>query len=121
MILAGILCVLYCGNSLTPAINAARDAGPSGQERFRRLHRLSVRLNSVVLILGVALLVAFATRPAPQTPGIIEPSPAERARLAEEQARKARAEYEKTRSAGGTREKGVGAPSGSRAQPPDRP
>ena len=27
VILAGILCMLYGGNSLTPAINQARDAG----------------------------------------------------------------------------------------------
>src|SRR4051812_50030011 len=35
-ILAGILIMLYAGNSLTPAINAPRDAGPAGQRRVDR-------------------------------------------------------------------------------------
>jgi len=39
---------------LTPAINAARDAGASGQARFDRLHALSVRLNGLVLVLLAA-------------------------------------------------------------------
>jgi hypothetical protein len=64
--------MLYCGNSLTQAINTARDAGPGQAERFDRLHRRSVRLNSVVLLVGLALLVAFATRKAPRTEGIVE-------------------------------------------------
>jgi hypothetical protein len=80
VILAATLIMLYAGNSLTPAINAARDAGPAGNERFERLHRRSVRLNALVLVMGVGLLVGFAVRPAPRTPGIIEPSPVERAR-----------------------------------------
>ena len=62
--------MLYAGNSLTPAINAARDAGPAEHPRFDRLHRRSVRLNGLVLVLGMGLLVAFATRPAPRTSGI---------------------------------------------------
>jgi uncharacterized membrane protein len=86
-IVAGILIMLYAGNSLTPAINAARDAGPPQQERFDRLHRRSVRLNAVALALGVGLLIAFANRPAPRTSGIVEPSPAERARAAYERER----------------------------------
>jgi hypothetical protein len=79
VIIAGILTMLYAGNSLTPAINAARDAGPAGRERFDRLHRRSVRLNALVLLMGLSLLVAFAARPAPRTAGIVEPSPADRA------------------------------------------
>lgn len=39
--------------SLVPLINTARDAGPAGEERFRRLHRLSVLLTILVLFLGV--------------------------------------------------------------------
>ncbi|HEV3168669.1 MAG TPA: DUF4149 domain-containing protein [Isosphaeraceae bacterium] len=95
MILAGTLIMLYCGNSLTPAINAAQDAGPAGQERFQRLHQLSVRLNSIVLILGVVLVAAFATRPAPTTSGIIELSPIERFQIEQEKAQKAREEAQK--------------------------
>ncbi|MBV8075405.1 MAG: DUF4149 domain-containing protein [Planctomycetaceae bacterium] len=76
-ILASILIMLYAGNTLTPAINAARDAGPSEQRRFDRLHRRAVRLNGVVLALGAGLLIGFATRPAPRTSGIIERGPGE--------------------------------------------
>ena len=71
-ILAGTLIMLYGGNSLTPAINAARDAGAEGQERFKKLHRRSVCLNALVLVIGVGLLIAFANRPAPRTSGIKE-------------------------------------------------
>lgn len=78
VILAGTLVMLYCGNSLTPAINAARDAGPDSNARFDRLHRLSVRLNGLVLILGLGLLIGFAARPKPSGGGIVELSPVER-------------------------------------------
>ncbi len=91
LILTAILLTFYAGNSLTPAINAARDEGPSGEARFRRLHGRSVILNLVVLAIGVGSLVAFATRPSPRTTGIIEPSPIERARLEEDAVRRAEA------------------------------
>ncbi|MFO0888581.1 MAG: DUF4149 domain-containing protein [Isosphaeraceae bacterium] len=82
MILLGcILVMLYAGNSLTPAINAARDAGPSEHERFERLHRRSVGLNALVLVVGLGLLAAFANRPAPRTSGLAELSPADRGRF----------------------------------------
>jgi hypothetical protein len=80
VIIAGILIMLYGGNTLVPAINAARDAGPAGKDRFDRLHRRSVQLNALVMALGLGLLVAFAVRPAPRTSGIVEMSPDERAR-----------------------------------------
>jgi hypothetical protein len=78
-IMAATLLSLYGGNTLTPAINAARDLGPSGEERFNRLHRRAVRLNMVVLLIGLGLLVGFAARRAPRSAGIIEPSPEARA------------------------------------------
>jgi len=81
VILAGTLIMLYGGNSLTPAINAARDSGAEGQERFQKLHRRSVRLNALVLVIGVGLLIGFANRPAPRTAGIEELSPSERGRF----------------------------------------
>jgi hypothetical protein len=84
LILASILIMLYAGNVLTPAINAARDAGPAEHARFERLHRRSVRLNGLVLVIGVALVILHALRPAPRTSGIIELTPAERARYESE-------------------------------------
>ena len=45
---------------LVPRINAARDAGEAGAARFRTLHALSVALTLVVLLLGLAILVALA-------------------------------------------------------------
>ncbi|AGA28000.1 DUF4149 domain-containing protein [Singulisphaera acidiphila] len=80
MIVAGTLIMLYAANSLTPAINAARDAGPTGQALFDRLHRRSVWLNVVVLAVGIILLIALVNRPEPRTAGIVEPTPLERAR-----------------------------------------
>ncbi|MFI5460323.1 MAG: DUF4149 domain-containing protein [Isosphaerales bacterium] len=79
-IISGILIMLYGGNSLTPAINQAREGGPSSHERCERLHRRAVRLNVIVMFVGLSLLVGFATRPAPRTSGIIEMTPAERVR-----------------------------------------
>ncbi len=81
LIMAGILLMFYASNSLTPAINAARDEGPSGDARFNQLHRRSVRLNGFVLLLGLALIVGHAARPFPRTSGIVEPGPVERNRL----------------------------------------
>jgi len=81
LILGGTLIMLYAGNSLTPAINAARDAGFEGQVRFKKLHQRSVRLNALVLIIGLGLLIAFANRPAPRTSGITELSPGDRGRF----------------------------------------
>ena len=78
-IITGVLMMLYAGNSLTPAVNAARDEGPAGKPRFDRLHKRSVRLNAVVLLLGLGLLAAHAARPIPATSGIVEPTLEERA------------------------------------------
>jgi hypothetical protein len=78
ILLGCIMVMLYAGNSLTPAINAARDAGANGQKRFDRLHRRSVRLNGLVLVVGLCLLTAFANRPASISSGIPELSPQER-------------------------------------------
>ena len=61
--------MLYCGNTLTPAINAARDEGPSSADRFDRLHKRSVNLNGAVLLIGIALLIAFASRRVPDEAG----------------------------------------------------
>ena len=76
-VLAGALIMLYCGNSLTPAINAARDAGPAGAAKFARLHKRSVRLNALALAIGVGLLIAFAARVGARPGGIVERSPGE--------------------------------------------
>ena len=79
-IVAGTLIMLYGANALVPAINAARDAGLAEHARFDRLHRRSVRLNALVMVLGLALLVGYANRPLPRTSGIVEMTPLERAR-----------------------------------------
>ena len=79
LIIASILIFLYCGNTLTPQINAARDAGPSEELRFQKLHKRSVGLNAIVLLLGIVLLVTQATRRSPRTNGILEMTPQERA------------------------------------------
>jgi Domain of unknown function (DUF4149) len=75
-----ILVMLYGGNSLTPAIHRACDEGPAGHERLEQLERRAVRLSAVVMVAGLLLFVAFATRPSPRTSGIIELSPRERFR-----------------------------------------
>jgi MFS family permease len=80
VILAGILSMLYGGNSLTPAINQAREAGSPGQRRFEQLHRRAVGLNAFVLIVGLGLVIAFALRPAPGGSGLVELAPAEQVR-----------------------------------------
>ena len=81
VILTCTLIMLYAGNSLTPAMNAAHDAGPAGNEQFKRLQRRSVWLNAFVLACGLGLLIALANRPAPRTSGILELSPSERGRF----------------------------------------
>ena len=81
VILASILTMLYAGNSLTPAIDAARDAGALGEARFNQLHRRSVWLNALVLMAGLGLLIVFANRRAPRTAGIPELTPGDRAQF----------------------------------------
>ena len=81
IIIAAVLLTLYAVNSLTPAINAAKDAGEAGKQRFERLHRRSVILNGLVMILLMGLIVAFVARPSSRTKGIIEPSPLQRTLL----------------------------------------
>jgi hypothetical protein len=78
LILASLLIFLYCGNSLTPAINAARDAGDAQKDRFDRLHKRSVYLNSIALLIGIGLLVTFSIRQTTKTAGIAELTPQER-------------------------------------------
>lgn len=53
---------LYARQVLMPAINRAREAGPSDKVRFDRLHRRSVALNIVVLLAGLLYLVWMAAR-----------------------------------------------------------
>ena len=79
-VIACILITLYVGNSLTSALGKAqRDwvivAGASCAAFSSRCS-----LSAVVLITASGLLVAFATREAPKTSGIVELTPQERAR-----------------------------------------
>ena len=82
-IIGCILIMLYAGNSLTPAINRARDAGPSGHRGSSG--SIADRSGSTPWFWwsGLALLIGFATRPAPRTSGIIEKTPIERLRYDE--------------------------------------
>jgi hypothetical protein len=41
---------------LVPRINTARDAGEAGIARFERLHRISVALTVVILVIGIIVL-----------------------------------------------------------------
>ena len=41
---------------MVPSINAARDAGAAGQARFGTLHRASVMMTVVILLLGIGVL-----------------------------------------------------------------
>ena len=50
--------------AMVPHINAARDAGESGRTKFTRLHRTTVLLTVVVLLLGIAILAAVAAQAA---------------------------------------------------------
>lgn len=78
LLIGGLLIMLYCGNSLTPAINHARDAGPEQAARFDTLHKRSVRLNGVALMIGLILLTLFAIRRPVATGGLREMTPIER-------------------------------------------
>ena len=48
--------------AMVPHINAARDAGQAGHAKFARLHRTSVLLTVVILLLGIAILAVVAAR-----------------------------------------------------------
>lgn len=50
---------------LVPRINAARDAGEAAAGRFERLHRLSVILTVIILLLGIAVLSFVGVKAAP--------------------------------------------------------
>ncbi len=75
VIFATILVLFYCSQTLTAAINQARDEGPEGKVRFDALHKRSVRLNSLVLLVGMILLGEWLWRDAPRAQGIVEPDP----------------------------------------------
>jgi hypothetical protein len=53
---------LYCRQFLTPRINEARDAGAHRLDEFNRMHRLSVRLNGVVMLGLVAFFISTVYR-----------------------------------------------------------
>lgn len=50
--------------AMVPHINAARDAGQAGEASFARLHRASVLLTVVILLLGITFLAIVAARAA---------------------------------------------------------
>lgn len=53
----GIMLVLELASLwLVPRINAARDAGAAAEDRFARLHRASVLMTVIILLLGLVTL-----------------------------------------------------------------
>jgi len=50
---------------LVPRINAARDAGENAAGRFERLHRVSVILTVIILLLGIVVLSVIGVNAAP--------------------------------------------------------
>lgn len=82
-IIACILITLYVGNSLPRALNAASAQGALCHARLSSLYRRTCSLGALVAVTGLALLVAFATRSAPRTSGIVELTAQERARYDE--------------------------------------
>lgn len=61
MALAIAMCVLQviC-LAMVPAINAARDQGEAGRQRFGRLHGINVMLTLGVLVMGVIVIYRLA-------------------------------------------------------------
>ena len=57
--------MLYGGNTLAPALDAAQEAIPAACDRVIRLRRRAIWINYAVLAIGLGLLVGFANRPAP--------------------------------------------------------
>ncbi|MBI4909884.1 MAG: DUF4149 domain-containing protein [Acidobacteria bacterium] len=53
---------LYARQVLTPAINNAREAGPSAKPQFDKLHRRSVLLNAFTLLGGLVYLYWVSVR-----------------------------------------------------------
>lgn len=64
IMLFGLLTLVaaYARQKLTPAVNAAREAGASGKVEFDRLHKRSVRLSGVLLLSLVFHLSWMAMR-----------------------------------------------------------
>ncbi len=76
VLLAALLATLYIGAVLAPRLPAnAEDAAPTAGKGTAATRILS--LNSLVMVLLMALFVVHAYRPAPLTSGIEEPDPSE--------------------------------------------
>jgi hypothetical protein len=82
-IIGSILMALYAGNSVAPARSSGGVSSPLSHSRFLQLSWRAFVLNSLIAVTGIALLIAFATRAAPKTSGIVELTPEEQARYDE--------------------------------------
>jgi hypothetical protein len=58
-VMLGLACHAYATTSVRPRMGELRGL-PTGVEEFQRLHRVSVRLNAVALIISFALLAGSA-------------------------------------------------------------
>jgi hypothetical protein len=83
VIIACIGITLYAGNSLAPATSAGGRTGPAHDPPVLPLYRRASLQSVLVAVAGIALLIAFATRAAPKTSGIVELTPAEQSRYDE--------------------------------------
>lgn len=58
--MTGVMFVLEVVSlGMVASINAARDEGASGDSRFQRLHRASVLMTILIMVLGISVLVLF--------------------------------------------------------------
>jgi hypothetical protein len=79
-IISCLLITLYLGNTSMPLHGGrGRHEGPP-VERGSVTHRRASRSSALVAVTGTGLLVAFATRASPRSSGIVELTPAGRAR-----------------------------------------
>ncbi len=64
IVTGSMLAMQFVAGRMVPSINAARDAGEAGRQRFGRLHGINVLLTIAVLLLGLILLsgIAVATQ-----------------------------------------------------------
>jgi hypothetical protein len=105
--------MLYGANRVAPALHDAWERGGANDAEASKLRRRGILVNGAVFAAALVLFAAFMTRPALKTPGILELTPQERLRRAQEAFLKARERFEKSKPDAALRQPG--------AQPPTSP